>query len=182
LVVRYKKHIFALSIIKTNNIMKKNTAILNTITKLITFNYNGEEFTVDLKEGDLEDSWNSIVTKDDVLWDFNFSWETGEKPCMSIYSLEFVDGNYQKDYRNDTSVKIVEIIGDQNQYFNDKPFEFNPSLKHTFEVFNGEGVLQLKTKKFNLACDTAGSAEYEKKGKGWYVEAIDSNGARKNLG
>lgn len=163
--------------------MKNNTAILDTIKKTITFMYMNQEFTIDLTEGDLEDSWNSINTADGVLWDFNFCWEdeTGEKPYMTIYSLEFVDGNYRKDYKNDTSVKITEIIGNRSFYFDDKDFEFDHTSKHTFEVFNGEGELQLKTKKFNLAVDTAGSAEYLKKGTGWYVEAIDVNGARKKL-
>lgn len=161
--------------------MKKNTAILDTVTKLIKFNYNGEEFTVDLKEGDLEDSWNSIVTKDEVIWDFNFTWEEGEKPYMTIYSLEFVDGNYQRDYKNDTSVKIVQIIGDQNQYFNDKSFEYDYRLKSHFEVFNANDELKLKTKSMNRASDTTVTAKFIHKEEGWYVIAVDTNGARLNL-
>lgn len=163
--------------------MKKNTAILNTVTKMINFDFDGEIYEVDLKEGDLEDSWNCITNKKDVMFDVNFSWQDDCKPAFEVYPLiDNGDGTWSADHSDETRIKIVEIIGDRNQYYNDEPFTFNPSLKHTFEVFNGQGELQLKTKKFNLACDTAGSAEYEKKGTGWYVEAIDSNGARKNLG
>ena len=97
--------------------MKKNTAILNTVTKMINFNFNGEIFEVDLKEGDLEDSWNCIETKDKITFDVNFSWQEDTEPAFSVYPLV--------DNGDGTSIKIVEVIGDKNQYFYDKPFEFN---------------------------------------------------------
>lgn len=187
MVVRYKTHIFAVSIIKTN-IMKKNTAILDTFKKTIQFNFNGEEFTVDLTEGDLEDSWNSVEMKNGDVFDTNFSWQEcfgiHEKPAFSLYPvLPNGDGTWSADWSDDKGIKIVEVIGDYSQYYDDVPLEYNPNaLPHKFEVFNGNNELQLKTKKFNLACDTAGSAEYLKKGTGWYVVAIDANGGRKNIG
>jgi hypothetical protein len=168
--------------------MKKNTAILNTITKKINFDFKGEIFEVDLTEGDLEDNWNCIEMKDGRVFDVNLSWQgddndESEKPWFSAYPvLPNGDGTWSADWSdNSGGIKIVQVIGDKNYYFNDEPHKFNHDARHTFEVFNGEGELQLKTKRFNRACDTAGSAEYEKRGTGWYVEAIDNNGVRLNL-
>lgn len=169
--------------------MKKNTAILNTITKLINFNFNGEEFEVDLKEGDLEDSWNAIITKDEEVFDVNFTWEEVEpkdekiygKPYFTVYGLsDNGDGTWSTDTNNSTSIKIVEIIGDKNQYYYDKPYEFNYKLLTRFEVFDGNGVLQLKTKRLNKASDECVTQHF-RGNLGWYCIAIDSNNARKNI-
>jgi hypothetical protein len=168
--------------------MKKNTAILNTVTKKINFNFEGELYEVDLTEGDLEDSWNCIQNQKGLEFDVNFSWQGADndetdRPGFEVYPLvDNGDGTWSADTSDYTIITIIEVIGDKNQYFNDEPHKFIHNCKHTFEVFNGQGELQLKTKKFNLAVDTAGSAEYLKKGSGWYVEAIDTNGTRKNLG
>lgn len=168
--------------------MKDNTAILNTITKKINFNFRGEIFEVDLREGDLEDSWNSITMANGDVFDVNFSWQGDdndetEEPCFSAYPvLSNGDGTWSADWSdNSGGMDIVKVIGDKNYYYNDEPQKFNHSARHTFEVFNGQGELQLKTKRFNRAVDTAGSAEFEKRGTGWYVEAIDNNGVRLNL-
>ena len=174
---------------KTEIKLKKNTAILDTIKKTIEFNFNGEEFTVDLTEGDLEDNWNCIEMKNGDPFDVNLSWQgdiddESEKPCFSAYPVypnNDAEGTWSADWSDDRPIKIVKVIGDKNYYFNDEPQKFIHLSKHTFEVFNGEGELQLKTKSFNRAVDTAGSAEWLKKGTGWYVEAIDPNGTRLNL-
>lgn len=163
---------------------KNNTAFLDTHTKLIKFIFNDEEFIVDIKEGDLCDSWNSIVDKNDVVWDFNFSWENEEeKPYLSIYALhEPNDEGFQStNWEEDTSIKIVEILGNASFFFNDKDFEFNHLLPTRYEVFDNNKVLQMKTKSFNKACDETVIQKW-KGNLGWYVEAIDSNGARKILG
>ncbi len=106
--------------------MKKNTAILNTITKVINFNFNGEEFELDLKEGDLEDNWNSIVNEFEVVFDTNFSWEEVEpdeeelygKAYFSVYGLtDNGDGTWSTNTSDSTSIEIVEIIGSKKQYF-----------------------------------------------------------------
>jgi len=163
--------------------MKKNTAILDTHTKLIKFDFNGTEYTVDLKEGDLEDNWNSIVDKNQVIWDFNFTWEheVGEKPYLTIHSLEFVNGNYQKDYKNDTSIKIVETVGNRSFYFDDKDFVYNYKLKAYFEVFNGKDEVVLKTKSLNRASDETVNLKTFKQDPNGYVIATDLEGAKLNL-
>jgi hypothetical protein len=165
--------------------MKKNTAILNTITKMINFNFNGEIFEVDLKEGDLHDSWNSILNKNDDGFDVNFSWQHTDldpKPGFEIYPLlDNGDGTFSADHSDYTIIKIVEIIGDKSQYFYDKPYEYNSKLPLRFEVFNANGELQMKTKRLNKASDEVVTQRF-RGNLDWYVEAIDSNGARKNLG
>ncbi len=161
--------------------MKKNTAILNTITKMINFDFNGEIYEVDLKEGDLEDSWNCISNKNDVMFDVNFSWQDDCKPAFSVYPLIYNgDGTWSADHSNDTGIKIVEIIGDRNQYYYDKPYEFNHKLPTRFEVFNAKDELQLKTKSMNKASDEVVTQRF-KGNLGWYVMAIDSNNAKRNL-
>jgi hypothetical protein len=164
---------------------KNNTAILDTHTKLIKFMFNNEEFEVDIKEGDIEDSWNAIEDKKGVLWDFNFTWESEEEEAyLCIYGLTPPDeeGYQSTNWNEDTSIKIVEIVGNASFYFNNKDFEFNHLLPTRFEVFNEKDELQLKTKKFNKACDTTSCAKLLDGKDGWYFVAIDSNGARKKLG
>lgn len=165
--------------------MKKNTAILNTVTKMINFNFNGEEFEIDLKEGDLHDSLNSITTKNDVVFDINFSWEDSKfqpDPAFSVYSLiDNENGSWSTDWEDGTTIKIVEIIGDKNQYFRDTPQEYNPNaIPHKFEVFNGQNELQFKTKKFNKACDECGIQKLQGN-LGWYFMVIDAEGGRKKI-
>lgn len=168
--------------------MKKNTAIFNTITKKINFNFNGEEFEVDLREGDLEDNWNQIEMKNGDVFDVNLSWQgedddETERPSFSAYPVypnNDAEGTWSADWSDNRPIKIVEVIGDKNYYFNDKPHEFNHMLPTRYEVFDENDVLQLKTKRFNKAVDTATTQKVFHQ-KEWYVIAIDSNNARKNL-
>jgi hypothetical protein len=92
--------------------MKNNTATLNCETKLITFKFQEEIFTVDITEGDLSDSWNSITTSNGVEWDINFYWEDDEdaKPCLSVYGLEDNgEGGLQINTSDET---VIDIIGE----------------------------------------------------------------------
>lgn len=163
--------------------MKKNTAILDTHTKLIKFDFNGTEYTVDLKEGDLHDSWNSIVDTKGITWDFNFTWdhETGAKPYLNIYGVLGEGNNMSTDWDNNTSIKITEIVGNRSFYFDDKDFEFNYRLKPTYEVFNGKDESVLKTKSLNRASDETVNLKTFKQDPNGYVIATDLEGAIRNL-
>lgn len=106
--------------------MKNNTAKLDCITKLVDFKFNNEMFTVDIKEGDLSDSWNSITDKNGVMWDFNFSWED-EKDCdpsLCIYALKKDDhfGNVTVDTSNFTNIKINKF--DQDVFFKEVRLDY----------------------------------------------------------
>jgi len=99
--------------------MKNNTATLNCKTKLITFQFQNELFIVDLKEGDLNDSWNTITTSDGVEWDINFYWDGETRvPNLSVYGLEDNgEGGLQINTSDETT---IEIIGGYNadMFFN----------------------------------------------------------------
>ena len=92
--------------------MKNNTATLNCETKLITFQFQNELFIVDITEGDLSDSWNSITTSNGVEWDINFYWEDDNesKPCLSVYGLEDNgEGGLQINTSDET---VIDVIGE----------------------------------------------------------------------
>jgi len=162
--------------------MKNNTAILNCETKIIKFKYLNEEFTVDLKEGDIQDSWNTITDKNGVMWDVNFSWEDekGEKPSFAVYGLKKNGkGELNIDYNKETSIKIGK--SDRNIYFKEDRFKyvFNPLLPLVFTVFDENDELVLKTKRGNKASDTKSNLTIN--GGKPYMIVTDSNGATKRL-
>ena len=101
--------------------MKNNTATLDCNTKLITFCFQNELFIVDITEGDLSDSWNSITTSNGVEWDINFFWDDDKdaKPCLSVYGLEDNgEGGLQINTSDET---VIDVIGeyDADVFFND---------------------------------------------------------------
>ena len=71
-------------------------------------NFADEEFTVDLTEGDLEDSWNGVTTKTGQVYDFNFSWQENEEPAMSLYKVK---EDNSTDFFDSESIKIIAQIG-----------------------------------------------------------------------
>jgi hypothetical protein len=158
--------------------MKNNTAILDSVNKIITFKYLDEVFTVDIKEGDIEDSWNSITDKNGVIWDFNFSWEDEEgcQPYLSIYGLKEIEGQLHIDTKKSTSIKIPK--SNRDIFFKEERFKyiFNPTLPLVFRVFDKNDKLVLKTKSGNKASD-----EQVITGKGAYIIITDSNNATKRL-
>ena len=98
--------------------MEINTGIIDYDRKEAIFNFQGQEFVVDLAEGDLHDSWNSIIDREGFVWDFNFAQENIEEaPGISIYKV--VNGEALTDEKNTTSIKIVETRGNILEYFKD---------------------------------------------------------------
>ena len=103
--------------------MKNNQAILNTETKRIEFLFKDKKYYVDLSEGDLHDSWNTIQDiETGILYDVNFSWEDSKyqkKPLFSVYgSLDADDrGFHATNLADQTPIKIIKIIGDKDTYF-----------------------------------------------------------------
>ena len=161
--------------------MKNNTATLDCVTKLITFKFKNEIFTVDIKEGDLHDSWNAITTKDDVVWDFSFSWEDikGEKPLLYIYGLvkDEEDGFLTTDWNNYTIIKIGK--SDANVFFKEERFgyKFDVTSKIVGRVYNDKDEEVFKTKSFNRLCDEL----YIRQSRGGNVYGVimDKNNATK---
>lgn len=155
--------------------MKNNQAILNLTEKKIYFKFNNEDFIMDLTEGDLHDNWNSFNTNDEIVRDINFTWEgfsNGEKPYLRVYELrDNGDGTWSTDIYSNTvvSIKIIKVIGTEGEYF-DIPFD---GVKTSyFELFEVDGTLRLKTKKFNKACDISYINN-------WQCVCIDIYGNRK---
>jgi len=103
--------------------MKNNTAILLKKERLIVFKFRDETFCVDLAEGDLDDSWNSIVSVDkkngtaNKVFDTNFYWE--EIPNFCLYGVhENQEGQMLVDTSEEYPIEIVKQYGTKKQYFN----------------------------------------------------------------
>jgi len=102
--------------------MKNNTAILLKKEKLIVFKFKDENFSVDLSDGDLEDSWNSILLKDGNYYDTNFNWdEVGGVPSLYLYKVNEVDGELRVDTSDDYEIKIIKQYGTKKEYFTETP-------------------------------------------------------------
>jgi hypothetical protein len=92
--------------------MKNNTAIFDAIKKTITFMFNDELFIIDLTEGDLCDSWQGITTKDNNIFDTNFSY-CDNKFYFTIYPVEKdLTTIFEKDIKFD----IIQQIGTKYDY------------------------------------------------------------------
>lgn len=164
--------------------MKNNTAILDCITKLITFKFNNEVFTVDIKEGDITDSWNSITDKNGTTWDFNFSWEDDDscKPALSIYGLiDNNDGTYSTNTSNYTRIKIIGKPS-ADVYFKEERFEYKFDIESPIiaRLYNSKDEEIFKTKSFNSACD---ELHFAKKvdAKSYIVILATSNNSTKRI-
>ena len=163
--------------------MKNNTATLDCNTKLITFKFQDEIFTVDNTEGDLADSWNSITTSNGEVFDFNFSWEDekGCEPNLSIYGLiENDDDTFSTDFNNETT---FEILGNPKAdvFFSEERFKykFDVSSPITAKVYNENDEVVFKTKSFNRLSDEL----YIRKSQGEKVYGVimDKNNAKKRI-
>ena len=165
------------------NIMKNNTATLDCNTKLITFCFQNELFIVDITEGDLSDSWNSITKSNGEVFDFNFSWEDDKdcKPSLSIYGLEDDgDGGLQINTSDET---VIEILGKPSAdvFFNEERFNyvFDVTSPITAKVYNETNEVVFKTKSMNRLSDEL----YMRKSKGEIVYGVimDKNNAKKQI-
>lgn len=163
--------------------MKNNTATLDCNTKLITFCFQNELFIVDITEGDLSDSWNSITASTGEVFDFNFSWEDEDdcKPWLSIYGLiDNGDETFSTDFDNETS---IEILGKHKAdvFFNEERFKykFDVSSPITGKVYNDKDEVVFKTKSMNRLSDELYYRKY--KGEKVYAVIMDKNNAKKRL-
>lgn len=162
--------------------MKNNTAILDCVTKFVTFKFNNEIFTVDIKEGDLSDSWNSIVDKNGTTWDFNFSWEDDDscKPSLCIYALiDNGDNTYSTDTSNYTVIKIGKASADV--YFKEDRFryKFDVESRMSINIYNGKDEVTHKTKSFNRACDELHFAKKIDAKSYMVVKALSNNSTKR---
>lgn len=144
--------------------MKNNTAILNTKLKTISFRFKEQDFTVDLEEGDLHDSWNAITTSDGIIYYVNFDWDL--KPNLNIYRC----GDEEQQYDDSTTIEISLVIGTMADYFN---LEFDDSLDCVFILFSAEKVKKLTTTSLNMLSDNKQDTDY--------IICINSNGATKTI-
>ncbi len=98
--------------------MKNNQAIFNAIDKTITFMFEDQIYTIDLTEGDLEDSWQGIITKNGIIYDTNFSYQYDENEVYIGFTLYPVEEDLTTIFGSDTDITfdIVEQIGTQEDY------------------------------------------------------------------
>jgi len=102
--------------------MKNNTAIFLKKEKLMAFKFKDENFSVDLAEGDAEDSWNSIQLADGNYYDTNFYWEEdGGTPSFTLYKVNEVDGELEVDTSEEYDIKIIKQYGTKKEYFTERP-------------------------------------------------------------
>jgi hypothetical protein len=165
--------------------MKNLTSIVDTKNKTLTLMFQNEKHVIDLTEGDLHDNWNSIIDKNDVVWDINFSWEDtkGEKPYLSVYALFEADENGYQSTNWDESTSIsVKSLGNRDDYFKEERFKyrFDSTLPLTFRVFDEQDNLILKTSRGNRASDES-VYQLLQHNKKCYIVATDSNGATRKL-
>ena len=157
--------------------MKNNKGILDCKNKTFTFAYLNEMFTIDLTEGDLEDSWNSILFLNGTMMDFNFYWEDYEntKPMVSLYDLKKdEDGELLTDTSKSYPIKVVEISGTKAQYFSKS---FDNSLSFKFLLVS-EGQILYQTKKVEKVAREF-TKRIEKSSSPIKILLMDSNGATK---
>jgi hypothetical protein len=112
--------------------MKANTGIFDAIKKIIHFEFLNEEFTVDLTDGDLDDSWSSIETKKGEIFDTNF-WVDDIKPkfYFSIYEVK----NGHIDTSASHRIDIVEMIGISEDYFGKEEPELEFQVRFEANVY-----------------------------------------------
>lgn len=98
-------------------------ALLDCLTKKIEFVFDDFKYTVDLAEGDLHDSWNTIKSKSGI-YDINFSWDESDgSPSFTLYPLkEEEDRHGDKSKVTDClnpvqTYKVVLVRGNKEDYF-----------------------------------------------------------------
>ena len=138
-------------------------ALLNTKLKTISFTFKDELFTVDLKEGDLHDNWDTIQLSNGIMYDTNFTWDL--KPQLSLYRRE----NENQQYDDMTNINDITIVGTKADYF-DLEFDNSSSV---FILFAENGEMKMVSKSLNTISD--------RKEKTDYITCIDSNGATKTF-
>lgn len=136
--------------------------------------FRGEVFVIDLKEGDLGDSWNSIKLKTGEIFDFNFGWQRSIEPAVTLYAVDSV--HLTTDFSDWTTIKIKEIIGTQSDYFN---LSFDSSLPLKFELLKDNKVIY-KAKSLTKLANEKVKRELLYK-QPLQKRVIDSNGASKYL-
>ena len=163
--------------------MKNETAVLDCVTKMITFKFNDEIFVVDIKEGDLADSWNTITDKNGVMWDFNFSWEDtkGCRPNLSIYGLTEENGEFTI---NTSDEIVIDILGfpSADVFFKEERFkyQFDITSKVVCRIYNENDEVIFKTRSFNRTSDEMSIRKY--RGEKVYMVLTDKNNATKMIG
>lgn len=163
--------------------MKNNTAILDCVNKIIKFKFNHEDFVVDIKEGDIHDSWNSITDKNGVVWDVNFSWEDSKfdpQPHFSVYEIEEIDGELLIKTSNYTRIKInKQLKSDKDIFFKEERFGyiFDVTSPVVCKIYNKKNEPLFTTKSFNRACDEISLRKIN--GEMTYMVVSDKNNATK---
>jgi hypothetical protein len=124
---------------------------LNCISKELLLKFEDKYFIVNLAEGDLEDSWNSIQFSDKTTLDINFSWEYSEEnPSVCLYGLTYLpeSDTYETNTSEAYPIKITNIFGNKADYLN---WVFQPNNKDNshkvihYRVYSGCKLIKKAT-------------------------------------
>lgn len=104
-----------------------NKFILDYDKKTIALDWENENFTLDLNEGDVGDYWNSITHSSLGARDVNFYQEAStQEPTLAIYGLEENDaGVLVINTGDETLIEKFEQLGDPKNYFGDESIPNN---------------------------------------------------------
>lgn len=154
--------------------MNNNTAILNCLTKEISFRFEDKFFNLDLTEGDLEDYWNSINFWDGVTLDANFSWE--DEPSLTLYGLIYNKETncYEVNTNEAYPIRITNVFGTKAQYFG---YEFQPKVGVNHLKVYANSKLVKRTTSPDIASDLCAKLRIVDKIENAHITITDKYGA-----
>jgi len=156
--------------------MNNNTAILNCLSKQLFLKFEDKYFIVNLAEGDLEDSWNTIQFSDKTSLDINFTWE--DTPIATLYGLTYDSENdvYNVNLKERYPIKINFVFGNKADYLS---LEFNDEIGvNTYRIFSGAKMIK-RTTSLDIASDFVAKSIIIDKLVDVHIVGMDKYGATK---
>jgi len=118
--------------------------------KTLELEFEGEQFSWDLNEGDVGDFWHTFTKSDGTMKDINFHQEDeNQTPSLAVYGLkkdkESKKDNLSIDMDDETLIEVCETVGNPINYFG-------------AEVLSIFKKVQMTEKEYNM-CPNCGSME-----------------------
>lgn len=94
-------------------IKEPNTAVVDLVKKEVHLNIQGDNYTIPLEGGirreDVEcDTWTGFSTEGEKTgWDMNLWWDAVTKPTMTVYVVEYVNGEAVTMMTKGTEVQMI---------------------------------------------------------------------------
>jgi hypothetical protein len=164
---------------KMGSRMGNNSAILNCVSKELYIRFIDKFFIVDLKEGDLEDNWNTILFSENTMLDVNLDWDfNSDFPTLCLYGLTY---NAEKEvYETNTDeaypISIVNIFGSKALYFGED-YKANIGI-NVYRVYSKSEMIK-RTTSLSQASDLGAKLMISDKMPDIHITVTDKNGASK---